>query len=231
MSEQLLDRARLAASAGDDVGTAVMIGGVQESRVLASEGGAPMRLCALLRRAPLLMEALRVARDVGAPDWLVSAGAIRDVVWDAAHDRPLTAMPRDIDVGFFDRSDLTPEHDQTVEEGLRARAPHLPWQAKNQATVHVWYPRTFGIEVAPFRSCAEAVATFPETATCVGVRLLADEDMLVAAPQGLGDLFGCVCRHNPTRVSASFYEQRVTEKGWRRRWPKMRYVAPPGRPS
>jgi hypothetical protein len=204
-----------------------MIGGVSETSALASEGGAPMRLCGVLRRAPLIMEALRVARDIGAPDWLVSAGAIRDVVWDAVHDRPLTAMPRDIDVGFFDPSDLAAARDQAIEEALCARAPHLPWQAKNQAAVHVWYPRAFGVEVAPFQSCAEAVATFPETASCVGVRLLGDEDMLVVAPHGLGDLFGCVCRHNPTRVPASFYEQRVAEKGWRSRWPKLRY-APSG---
>jgi uncharacterized protein len=204
----------------------VMMNRVQETSALASEDGAAARLSAVLRRAPLIMEALRVARAVGAPDWLVSAGAIRDAVWDDVHGRPPTAMPRDIDVGFFDASDVTPERDRAVEEALRARAPHLPWHPKNQAAVHLWYPRTFGMEVLPFRSCAEAVATFPETATCVGVRLLADDDMRVVAPHGLDDLFACVCRHNPTRVSASFYVGRVAEKDWRSRWPRMRYVPP-----
>ena len=185
-----------------------------------------MRLCAVLRRATLLMEAMRVARDVGAPDWLVCAGAVRDAVWDAAHGRPLTGTPRDVDLAFFDRSDLTPERDRAVEDALRERAPHLPWQAKNQAAVHLWYPRSFGVEVPPFRSSAEAVGTFPETASCVGVRLLADDDMRVVAPHGLDDLFACVCRHNPARVSAAFYERRVAEKGWRDRWPRMRYVPP-----
>jgi uncharacterized protein len=50
--------------------------------------------------------------------------------------------------------------------------------------------------------------------------------MLVVAPHGLDDLFDCICRHNPTRVSAAFYEQRVAAKAWRTRWPRMRYVAP-----
>jgi hypothetical protein len=187
-----------------------------------------MRLCAVLLRAPLLMEALRAAREVGAPDWLVCAGAIRDAVWDAAHGRPLDVMPRDIDVAFFDPSDPTPERDRAVEDELRARAPHLPWQAKNQAAVHLWYPHSFGVEVAPFRSSEEAVATFPETASCVGVRLLDGDEMLVVAPYGLEDLFACVCRHNPARVSAAYYEKRVAERGWRGRWPRMRYVCPDG---
>jgi uncharacterized protein len=191
----------------------------------------PARVCTVLRQAPLVMEALRVAREVGAPDWLISAGAIRDAVWDALHDRPLTAVPRDIDVGFFDPRDLTPDRDRTVVDSLNARAPHLPWQAKNQAAVHLWYPQRFGRDVPPFRSCADAVATFPETASCVGVRLLADDELLVVAPHGLDDLCGCICRHNPTRVPASFYERRVAEKGWRRRWPRMRYVQPAAGPD
>lgn len=197
-------------------------------QALASVGGDPMRLAGVVRRAPLLMLALQVARDVDPPDWLVCAGAIRDVVWDAVHDRPLDAVPRDIDVSFYDASDLTPERDRGVEEALSARAPHLPWEAKNQAAVHLWYPRRFGMDVPPLAHCADGVATFPEIATCVGIRLLPDDDVMVVAPHGLDDLLGCVCRHNPTRVSATFYEQRVAEKGWRERWPKLRYVAPSG---
>lgn len=184
-----------------------------------------MRLCAVVRDAPHLMRALNAAREVDAPDWLISAGAIRDAVWDALHDRPPIATPRDIDLGFFDPSDLTGDRDQAVEAELLARAPGLPWEATNQAAVHLWYPQRFGVAVPRFRSCAEAVATFPEIASCVGVRLLADDDMLVVAPHGLDDLLGCVCRHNPARVSASFHERRVAEKGWRTRWPRMQYAS------
>lgn len=192
---------------------------------LASGGGDAGRLAAALRRSPLLMEALRVAREVDAPDWLISAGAIRDTVWDLVHERPPTATPRDIDVGFFDPSDLTRERDEAVEAALRARAPDLPWEAKNQAAVHLWYPGTFGIEVPPFQCSADAVATFPETASCVGARLLPDDDMLVVGPHGLGDLFACVCRHNPTRVPRGVYERRVAEKRWVDRWPRLRIVS------
>ena len=132
-------------------------------------------------------------------------------------------MPRDVDLGFFDPSDLRPTYDRAVEARLRARLPDLPWDAKNQAGVHVWYPAVFGIEVAPFASCADAVSTFPEIATCVGIRLVGDDDLLVVAPYGLDDLFGGTCRHNPTRVSAAFYEQRLAAKDWPARWPNLRY--------
>jgi uncharacterized protein len=204
------------------------MGPVRDEGELASDGGPALRLAEVLRRAPLLMDALGVARAVAAPQWLV---AIRDVVWDDLHGRPLTVPPRDVDLGFFDPADLSPGRDEAVERALRVRAPRLPWEARNQAAVHRWYPRVFGLEVSPFRSCAEAIATFPETASAVGVRLLHDDDLLVVAPFGLADLFGCVCRHNPARVPPERYERRVAEKRFRERWPRMRYVppaAPPG---
>jgi uncharacterized protein len=178
------------------------------------------RLRALVRESPVLMDALRAVRAVDPPDWLVSAGAIRDLVWDSLHDRS-PAVPRDIDVGFFDPEHLTRAREAEVTAALHRRAPDLPWDAKNQAAVHLWYPRRFGVEVAPLRSTAEAVATFPETASCVGLRLKPDDDLLVVAPYGLDDLFGLVCRHNPARAPATSYAQRVSEKGWRERWPKL----------
>ncbi len=181
-------------------------------------------LIRILKRAPVLMAALRAAREVGAPDWLINAGAIRDVVWDDLHGRPLTTPPRDVDLGYFDPEDLTPERDRAVEAELRALAPDLPWEAKNQAAVHLWYPRRFGVEVPPFRSTAEAVATFPETASCVGVRLLDDDELLIVAPHGLDDLLAGVCRHNPARVSREFYARRLAGRDWRERWPRLRFV-------
>jgi uncharacterized protein len=170
------------------------------------------------------MRALLAARHVAAPDWLVSAGAIRDAVWDVLHGRPPTRVPRDVDLSFFDPSDLSPARDDEVETALCRQAPELPWQAKNQAAVHTWYETRFGVAVPPFVSCAEAIATFPEVASCVGVRLLYDDDVLVVAPYGLDDLLNGICRHNPARVPASFYSQRVAEKGWRARWPDVQYL-------
>jgi hypothetical protein len=188
------------------------------------------RLRALVRESPLLMEALQAARAVDAPDWLIGAGAIRDAVWDVLHDRA-PAAPRDIDVGYFDPDDLTPARDAAVAAQLRERGPELPWDAKNQAAVHLWYPQRFGVEVPPFRNTAEAIATFPETASCVGLRLEADDEIVVVAPYGLEDLFGLVCRRNPVRVTAEFYERRVADKGWSERWPRLRISSEPASSS
>jgi hypothetical protein len=195
---------------------------------LASEGGAPARLWEALAGVPRLMGALEAAREASLPDWLLGAGAVRDAVWDTVQGldaRP----PRDVDVAFFDPHDLTPGRDAAARAALLERAPDIPWDAKNQAAVHLWYPDRFGIAVPALRSAADGVATWPETATCVAVRLLPDDDLLVVAPYGLDDLLGCVCRHNPARVPAAVYERRVAEKAWVERWPRLRRL--PAQPS
>ena len=42
----------------------------------------PGRLVDMVRATPWLLEALRAARDVDPPDWLVGRGVLRDLVWD-----------------------------------------------------------------------------------------------------------------------------------------------------
>jgi hypothetical protein len=138
----------------------------------------------------------------------------------ASSPRPPAGLA-DIDLAFFDPDDLSPARDAAIEAALRAVAPDLPWEAKNQAAVHLWYPRRFGLTVEPFTCSADAVATFPERATCVALHLDAADRLTVVAPYGLHDLLGLVHRHNPRRVSAELYEQRLADKRIAERWPRV----------
>ena len=109
------------------------------------------RLVQIVRRTPWLMEALRAARDVDPPDWLLAAGAVTTAVWDHLHGFSSPSELADVDVGFFDADDLTPARDLAVQRALRARLGSVPWEAKNQAGVHLWYERRFGYAVEPCR--------------------------------------------------------------------------------
>jgi hypothetical protein len=182
------------------------------------------QLVRLVRGSPWLMRALRGAREVDPPDWLIGAGAIRSLVWDHLHGIRDSAVPNDIDLVFFDPVALGEARESEVRGALAERAPGLPWDVKNQAAVHLWYPQVFGVEVEPLRSCADAVATWPETATCVAVRLRSDERLEIVAPFGVEDLFGLVCCRNPRRVTVAEYRRRIERKRIAERWPKVAIV-------
>jgi uncharacterized protein len=170
------------------------------------------------------MDALVAAREVSAPGWAIGAGAVRTAVWDRLHGFEGPPQLADVDLAFFDPDDLTPERERAVERELRAASPALEWDAKNQARVHLWYPRRFGYEVPPLASTAEAVATWPETATAVALKLTDEDRLLIEAPLGLDDLLGMVHRRNPSRVSVEEYRRRLASKRIAERWPRATIV-------
>lgn len=182
------------------------------------------RLEAILRSTPWFMEALLAARRVAAPDWLIGAGAIRNAVWDHLHGFSEPTPLADIDLVFFDSTDTSVDREHRVEEALRSYLRGVPWEARNQAAVHLWFPQKFGYEVEPFGSTAEAIASWPETATSVAVRLNEDDALTVVAPCGLGDLLGMVHRRNPARVTVEEYERRLATKRIAELWPQVTIV-------
>jgi hypothetical protein len=63
--------------------------------------------------------------------------------------------------------------------------------------VHTWYPGHFGGPAVPAFTCVhDAVCTWPETATCIAIRMT-PAGMDVCAPYGLADLLDGVWRRNP----------------------------------
>jgi hypothetical protein len=170
-----------------------------------------------------LMAALALCRDLLPVTAWIGAGAIRNTVWDHLHGRAPGPLG-DIDVVFHDAA-LPPEADAGFAAMLHAACPDLAWDVTNQAHVHRWYGDYFGKDVAPFASLAEGIASWPDTATAIAVRLATDGSIDVLAPFGLNDLFGLVLRWNPVRVSAETFMTRIHAKQWLARWPNLGVLA------
>lgn len=183
------------------------------------------RLIALARRTVWFIDALHVVRSLGLSSWCIGAGAVRNLVWDALHEKAAPSELPDVDVAYFDAGDLAPQRDADLQARLCGLRPAVPWEVTNQAAVHGWFESYFGHPVEPLASLEEAVASWPEYATSVGLRLEADDTITVIAPHGLDDLFACLVRRNPTRVSVNTYRQRIEQKRYALRWPKVRVVA------
>ncbi|WP_217283874.1 nucleotidyltransferase family protein [Pseudaquabacterium terrae] len=183
------------------------------------------RLVALVRATPWLVTALQAVRDEGLASWCIGAGAVRNVVWDHLHGHTVPSALADVDVAYFDGDDLCPKSERAIEARLRAAHPSLPWEVTNQAAVHRGFEAHFGHAVAPLRSLDEAVGSWPEYATSVGLWLDAHDALHVIAPHGLDDLFAMTVRRNPIRVSVDTYRQRCAAKRYAERWPRVRVLA------
>jgi uncharacterized protein len=182
------------------------------------------RLTAMVRQSSWLMSALTAVQALGLSSWCIGAGAVRNLVWDNLHGFKHPSELADIDVAYFDSSNLTTEQDRELQIKLMTMLPGIPWEVTNQAAVHQWFEDYFGQAVSPFTSLQQAIASWPEYATSVGVTLLEDNTIQVIAPHGLQDLFSLMVRHNPERASVETYRERLANKRYAERWPKVMVV-------
>jgi hypothetical protein len=161
--------------------------------------------------------------EIGLPDaWLV-AGCLAQTVWNVAAGKDAGYGIRDVDLIYYDPGDLGAAAEQAQERRLRARFAHLPvtLDVKNQARVHLWYERRFGRAILPYSSASEAIATFPTTATALGVRTTAGI-FEICAPFGLGDLFSGIVRANRRLAGRAVYEAKAAR--WQSLWPGLTVI-------
>jgi hypothetical protein len=179
------------------------------------------RLTALVRATPWFMAALRAGRALGLAHWCIGAGALRNLVWDALHGHAQPSALADVDFAFFCADDTSTARDAALQRRLGDLCPGLPWEVTNQAGVHLWFEAHFGHAVAPLHSLDDAIASWPEPATAVGVWLDAQDVLHVIAPHGLHDLLGMRVRRNPACVSLGTYRQRCASKRYAEHWPRV----------
>jgi uncharacterized protein len=178
----------------------------------------------ILMGTPWLVRALKAVRESELPDWAIGAGAIRNVIWDHLHGAAVPTEVADLDVAFFDPVDTSEAREAELEGHLGRLLPGVRWDVKNQAGVHLWFHEVFAYHVEPLVSTEDGVATWPETATAVAVRLTAADDLEVLAPYGLADLLGMVLRRNPRRVPMALFRQRLAQKQITERWPLVKVI-------
>ncbi len=167
-----------------------------------------------------MMTVLRLVRDLRLPDWYIGAGFVRNKVWDVLHDYKVSTPLNDIDVIYFDRANLDESHELEIQFKLTTQMPNEKWSVTNEARMHL----VNGDE--PYISSADAFSKWPETVTCVAVRLEYDDSLTFAATYGIDDLVHMVARPTPYihKHRPKLFTQRMAEKKWQQIWSKIRIM-------
>jgi uncharacterized protein len=152
----------------------------------------------IVRADPDLMPLLTAIRDQGLPQWRLVAGCLYQTAWNVLTGRPRGTGIKDYDVIYFDASDISWAAEDRVIGDVAAATRGLvgPVEVRNQARVHLWFERRFGIPYAPLACADAALERYSSLVHAIGVRLEEDGRLDVVAPFGLADLFAMVVRPN-----------------------------------
>jgi hypothetical protein len=182
------------------------------------------RLHQVLATNAAVMQILERAPALELSDWYLGAGGVAQTVWNDAHGFAPEHGIKDYDLVYFAPEDLS----EAAEAEAAGRARELftdldvALDVKNEARVHLWYEQRFGHPCPRYSSSADAIATWPTTATAVGVRTTGGA-LQVCAPFGLDDLFALVVRPNTALIGEAIYTAKV--RRWRAVWPRL-HIAP-----
>src|SRR4051794_6975365 len=87
-------------------------------------------IIALVQEDKWMMELLKCAQSLKLPDWWICAGFVRSKVWDELHGfEERTSIP-DIDVIYYDQSNVEESVEKNHEESLNRLLPTVPWSVK-----------------------------------------------------------------------------------------------------
>jgi uncharacterized protein len=179
------------------------------------------RLRAIMLGWPERRDVIDAVAESGLPDCWLAAGFVRNTVWDCLHGHSELTPLNDVDVAYFEPSNIDRAIDAEVERSLRRSFPGLDFSVKNQARMH----NKNGHQ--PYTSATDAISRWTETCTAVGVRR-GEDGLDVCAPHGLADLFSLVVR--PTSCEEEYVTlvlARVRDRGWLSRWPRLRVLITP----
>ena len=171
-----------------------------------------------------MMDILNVVEKLNLPDWWIGAGFVRSKVWDTIHNYSVRTPIPDIDVIYFDKNDYLPEESKNestrkeiyYENILKSVEGSVNWSVTNQSRMHLFHNEK------PYKNSVEALASWVETATCVGVNL-ENGRVILTAPLGVDDLVNLVLRPiNKSKRVLNYFNERISSKKWLEKWPKLR---------
>lgn len=176
----------------------------------------------LVRNDIEMVNTLKIVRDLNLPDCRIWAWFIRNKIWDYIHWYwPKTTNP-DIDICYFDSSNLDENNEKIVENNIKKKYLLEKWSVKNQARMHLVNSDE------PYNSTLDAIKYWPETATAIAIRINQEDEIEFSATHWISDLIEWIVRPTPhfllSTKKMEIYKARITKKQWNIRRPKLRFV-------
>jgi hypothetical protein len=179
----------------------------------------------LIQLNPAVVELVHRAGTLGLPDTWVVSGCLFQTVWNVlAGEDPARAI-KDYDLFYFDPTDRSEESEARANRRAAGLFADLRCEidVRNQARVHLWYAKEFGVEGYPrLRRSTDGIDNFLAVCCMVAVRGTSGGHMELYAPFGVDDVLERVMRPNPWYPNAPRDCYNMKADRWRALWPALK---------
>jgi len=172
----------------------------------------------LIKSDKWMMDILNIAEKLNFPNWVIGAGFVRNKVWDYLHGYSnLKVDTNDIDLVYYNSKGNDQKADEELSRKLKEQTG-IDWEIVNQTYAHKWN------KLPSYQSIENAISQWPETATCIGVRL-ENGKLTLLAPHGIDDLVNMIIKPSPKFLESeklrNKVRERIKQKGWFEKWPQL----------
>jgi hypothetical protein len=174
--------------------------------------------------------------ELDLPDAWLAGGCLFQTAWNVISGEEPTRAIKDYDVFYFDADDLSAQSEEAANHRAAACFADLgcSLDVRNQARVHLWYAREFGVEGYPrLTRTTDGIDHFLAVCCMIGARRSDSGELELYAPLGVEDILSLTVRPNPWFPDAPRAAYAAKVERWRSLWPALQVwpqpVPAPGR--
>lgn len=178
------------------------------------------KFISILKQNEDLMTVLNYIYELKLPNFYIAAGSIFQTIWNYYDSKPLNYGIKDIDIIYYDSSNISKDNEQELENNIINHFKELnmnyEFDVHNEARMHLWKKENENKNIDQYKNSEDAIDQWIATVHAVGITKENNEIKLYA-PYGLSDIFSKTIRPIKHKAnSKELYEKKV--KSWNNRF-------------
>ena len=181
----------------------------------------------ILEKNKDLMAVLDYITELKLPNFYIAAGSVFQTIWNYYDGNDLNFGIKDIDVIYYNNSDLSVEKDleyyNIINTYIKAKGFNYEVDVSNEARMHLWkIEHNQGDNVEQYKNSEDAMSKWIATVHAIGITKVND-NFKIYAPYGLSDIYSRTIRpikHNGN--SKELYDKKVAS--WQNRFDNLNII-------
>ena len=184
------------------------------------------KMISILKKNTDLMDVLDYIETLQLPNYYIAAGSIFQTVWNYYDQKDLNYNIKDIDVIYYDNTDLSVEKDikyyNLINDFCKNKGYKYEIDVSNEARMHLWKKEKFNIDVEPYKCSEDAIDKWIATVHAIGITK-ENSEIKIYAPYGLSDIYSKTIRPIKHKYNAKeIYDKKASS--WNERFDNLNIV-------